>query len=202
VLVGFSMGGLVVHSALVAPAPAHGERTWTNLVSDTVTIGTPHHGSPMARGAQLAVERLSRDANGRRAIDLVRQRSAGIKDLTHGNVTDADWFGHDPDDGDDHRTHPAVPDGIRHHAIVGVISGHVDGAVARRVGDLLVPPRSAAHEALDAIPSRFLRERTAVVTGVHHLGMLSNSGVQDHLHRFLSPTAQPALTRAGRTGTN
>lgn len=79
VLVGFSMGGLVVHSAMVAPA--HGERTWTNLVSDTVTIGTPHHGSPMARGAQLAVERLSRDANGRRAIDLVRQRSAGIKDL-------------------------------------------------------------------------------------------------------------------------
>ena len=60
----------------------------------------------------------------------------------------------------------------------------------------------AAHSVLDAIPSRFLRERTAVVTGVHHLGMLSNSGVQDHLHRFLSPTAQPALTRAGRTGTN
>jgi hypothetical protein len=186
VLVGFSMGGLVVHSGLVAPEPAGGPRAWRPLVSDTVTIGTPHHGSPMARGAQRAVERLAVGVNGRRATDLVRQRSVGIKDLTHGNITDADWHDHDPDDGRDHRTHPTGPDGIRHHAIVGVLARRVDSAVASRVGDILVPPSSAAHAALDAIPSRFIEERTAVVTGVHHLGLLGHGEVHRHLHRWLS----------------
>lgn len=182
VLVGFSMGGLVVHSSLVAPEPAGGPRAWRPLVSDTVTIGTPHHGSPMARGAQRAVERLAVGVNGRRATDLVRQRSAGIKDLTHGNITDADWHDHDPDDGRDHRTHPTGPDGIRHHAIVGVLARRVASAMASRVGDILVPPSSAAHAALDAIPSRFIEERTAVVTGVHHLGLLGHHRRTGRLH--------------------
>jgi hypothetical protein len=67
-----------------------------------------------------------------------------------------------------------------------VLARRVDSAVASRVGDILVPPSSAAHAALDAIPSRFIEERTAVVTGVHHLGLLGHGEVHRHLHRWLS----------------
>lgn len=187
VLVGFSMGGLVVHSALVASDPVTEAGAWRGLVTDSVTIGTPHHGSPMARGAQRAVARLGSGPHGRRMTDLVRQRSVGIKDLTHGNITEGDWRDHDPDDGRDHRTHPDVPDGIRHHAIVGVLGGRADSVVFQRVGDVMVPPASAAHAPLASVPSRIPSENAVIVTGVHHLGLLGHSEVHAHVHRFLTP---------------
>ena len=51
VLIGHSMGGLVIHSALAQVGP---ERRWPQLVTETVSLGSPHHGSPVARGVHRA----------------------------------------------------------------------------------------------------------------------------------------------------
>ena len=40
VLIGHSMGGLIIHSALAAGKP-----TWVDLVTTTITLGTPHSGA-------------------------------------------------------------------------------------------------------------------------------------------------------------
>ena len=53
-LVGHSLGGLIIHSAC---AVEH-ESTWTERLTDVVTLGTPHLGSPVersiARGLRIA----------------------------------------------------------------------------------------------------------------------------------------------------
>ncbi|TWP35225.1 hypothetical protein FGL98_14605 [Leekyejoonella antrihumi] len=49
-LVGHSMGGLIMRAAAAASI----ERPWAPLVSDVITLGTPHHGSPVAQGGQCS----------------------------------------------------------------------------------------------------------------------------------------------------
>src|SRR5262249_19227833 len=48
VLIGHSMGGLVVRSARHVAA-LH-EHTWQNRLRALITLGTPHHGAPLERG--------------------------------------------------------------------------------------------------------------------------------------------------------
>jgi len=48
-----------------------------------------------------------------------------------------------------------------------------------------VPVDSARHLAHDDVPSRFEEERVAVITGLHHLGLLNDERVHDHLLRWL-----------------
>ncbi len=187
VLVGHSMGGLVIHSALAqADAVTDTSSTWLPLVRDTVTLGTPHHGSPIARAVDRAAWRLATSARTRWAGDAFGIRSGGIRDMAHGNVIAADWLGHDAHDHADHRTHPEPAAGIRHHAVVGVAGSRLPTAVGELVGDVVVPLASASHAEIPAVGRRFGEEDIAVVTGVTHLGLLNHDAVYSHLHRWLA----------------
>lgn len=94
-LVGHSMGGLVARSA-----GAYGTETghaWPAKLRRLVCLGSPHHGAALEKGGNLldAALRLSPYTD---PIGLLsRIRSAGIKDLRHGNLRDEDWQGRDPD---------------------------------------------------------------------------------------------------------
>lgn len=181
VLIGHSMGGLVVHSALAQAPP---QAAWLPLVSDTIGLGSPHHGSPVARSVHRAAEALATSGKGAWLGDYLRRRSVGVRDLAHGNVVPADWEGHSPDSLQDRRTHPPALAGVRHHAVIAVLGSHPRRAV-EQVGDLLVPVDSARHLARDDVPSRFEEERVAVITGLHHLGLLNDERVHGHLLRWL-----------------
>lgn len=185
VLVGFSMGGLVVHSALAVADPSS---PWRTRVTDTVTIGSPHHGSPWARGAHWMTQHLTSRPRGAWIADVLRDRSVGIKDLSHGNIVAADWLDHDPDDPADHRTHPATDDGIRHHALVGVLTDRLPPVMAAGIGDLVVPVDSALRRGMPAAGTRFAPERTAIVAGAHHLALPRHPEVHEQLRRWLEPT--------------
>ncbi len=180
VLIGHSMGGLVLHSALhVADLPG-AQADWRALVTDTITLGTPHHGSPIARG----VHRLATRKHGRWLGGFLDERSAGVRDLAHGNLVEEDWHGHDPADGRDRRTHPPAAPGVRHHAVVAV------AAVAPEVlsdwlGDLVVSAHSASHGETDTVQTRYREDVIAVVRGVTHLGLLNNDEVYRHIRRWL-----------------
>lgn len=179
VLIGHSMGGLVIHSALAQAGGA-----WADLVTDTVTLGTPHHGAPLARGVQRADAALATTTRGRWAADLLGTRTGGVRDLEHGNVVAADWSGRPPDGGD-HRTHPAARAQVRHHAVVAVAPGF-SGAFGARVGDLVVPVASAEHVEMHSVASRFAVERVEMVRGVTHLGLVNDERVYAALTRWLS----------------
>ncbi|MBK6885061.1 MAG: hypothetical protein IPH03_00490 [Tetrasphaera sp.] len=190
VLIGHSMGGLVIHSALASEA-AEETSTWLSLVSDSVTLGTPHHGSPIARAVFHAAERLGQSQRASFVAEFLRMRSGGIRDLAHGNVVDADWHGHDPDDHADRRTHPDPRAGIRHHAIAGVAGRRLPAPVGEFVGDLIVSVASASHEQIDYVTRRFTDDRAAVVRGVTHFGLLNDDQTYAHLQRWLAAAVEP-----------
>lgn len=182
VLIGHSMGGLVVHSAL---AQAPDDAAWLPLVTDSVSLGAPHHGSPVARGVRHAADTLTETTRGRRIGAYLAQRSLGVRDLEYGNVVPADWQDAGSTDTSDRRTHPPDRTGIRHHAIVAVL-GRRPAQLGAGVGDLLVPLDSARHLATATHPSRFADEDVTVVTGLDHLGLLNNDRVYTALHAALS----------------
>ena len=81
-LVGHSLGGLVVRTACVVETDA--PEPWTELVTDVVTLGTPHLGAPIAqlltRGS-AGLSRLPESAPFGRFLD---HRSTSILDLEKG----------------------------------------------------------------------------------------------------------------------
>ena len=79
-LIGHSMGGLVIRSA----CHQAGERRWKRLLKHSVTLGTPHTGSPVAQAVDLATQALGRLPETRAFGNFLDRRSAGIRDLQRG----------------------------------------------------------------------------------------------------------------------
>ena len=119
VFIGPSMGGLVARSAVAHAADADtSDPAWIELVRDTVTLGSPHLGAPLEQGTNLLVHLLRRIGERRWLADQLAARSVGIKDLRFGNVVDADWDGHDPDDRIGHRIEVPLHVGPRHFVVL------------------------------------------------------------------------------------
>jgi hypothetical protein len=81
VLIGHSMGGLVLRRAMqIAEQEHHG---WITDVTHAAYLGTPHHGAPLERlGRRVAATAASTNSVGVRLVARVGDlRSAGIKDL-------------------------------------------------------------------------------------------------------------------------
>ena len=93
-LIGHSMGGLVIRSASWYAQQA--QSTWLQHLQRVVCLGTPHHGSPVERAGH-ALDRAMQRIPYTEPLALGRRRSAGIKDLRHGDLLDEDWQGHHPD---------------------------------------------------------------------------------------------------------
>lgn len=193
VLIGHSMGGLVIHGALAAAKDAadRGEPpAWTARLTDTVALGSPHHGSAIARVVAGAAHTFGQSPKGEWLADFLRFRSVGLRDLMHGNVVAADWEGYDPDDREDRRTHPLPYPDVDHYAVVGLIAGgRVSEQIADRLGDLVVDGTSASHRVDEPGRSRFGVDRVAIVPGVGHFGLLNHDTVYEHVQRWLTPTS-------------
>ena len=169
-LVGHSMGGLVVRSACEA-AEATKQR-WIRDVSDVVTLGTPHAGSPLEKAANVAAWALAFAPDTRPLADFLNGRSGGIKDLRFGSVGEDDWERTDPDallkdTVGDH----ALPSGIRHHFVAGVATSEPAHPVGATVGDLVVRADSATGR------RSLSPTNVAVVGGVRHFDLPCDSTV-------------------------
>ncbi len=82
VLVGHSMGGLVVRAALAdAGAARAGQPAWRPLVTDVVTLGTPHTGASLERVAARSLALASAVPAAAPIAALGDERSLGIKNL-------------------------------------------------------------------------------------------------------------------------
>ena len=81
-LVGHSLGGLVMRAAAAVTTEA--DRPWAERVTDVVTLGSPHLGSPIAAGVgrgSAALALLPEAAAFGRILDW---RSPGVRDLVEG----------------------------------------------------------------------------------------------------------------------
>jgi pimeloyl-ACP methyl ester carboxylesterase len=144
VLVGHSMGGLVLRSA--CHYGGEHEASWVPLVRRVFCLGSPHRGAPLEKIGNLVAGVLG-------AIDLpgtqipariLEGRSAGIKDLRHGSLVDEDWLGRDPDALRDEgrREIPLLPH-VAYHFVSATVTRDPDHPLGTLVGDLLVRVPSA-----------------------------------------------------------
>lgn len=160
VLIGHSMGGLVITQALATPTG----RGLAPLVSDVVTLGTPFSGAPLERFARSTLALGSRSPMAAPILALGDHRSAGIKDLGDGITT-------------------PLPDHIRHHAVVACLGATPGSAKSRLLGDGLVPTASARG------PAHPLR-RITVVPECGHNALLDHELVSQALEAVAAATEQ------------
>ena len=119
VLVGHSMGGLVISEALATRPP------WIYAVDTVVTLGSPFRGAPLERVARAALGLGSRFAAAAPIVALGDHRSTGIKDLGDG-------------------TGVGIPPQVRHIAVVAMKGSTRADLTSVALGDGLVPVYSAA----------------------------------------------------------
>lgn len=186
-LVGHSMGGLVARSA-IATGRGLGLR-WSTRVQDLVFLGTPQHGAPLERAGHGADWLLASNPFTAPFARLGRIRSAGITDLRHGHVQDADWQGRDRfASGADHRQPLPLPDGVRCFAVAATLAGQRSRLAERLTGDGLVPLDSALGRHGDrAFGLEVPRGHQRIVYRTGHLELLSSPVVAGQLMAWLSP---------------
>ncbi len=181
-LVGHSMGGLVIRSACHYGAEA--SAPWVAHVRHVFYLGSPHLGAPLARVAGRAGWALSQLAETRPFADLLTGSSA-IKDLRHGYILD-DWAACDPD-GCTHNHRRDVPllPGASHSAISAIISTNPESPLGTLVGDLLVQPASAHGRRGPRQHIPFSVEMSRRHGGMHHFDLLNHPDVWESMRSLL-----------------
>lgn len=182
-LLGVSMGGLVSRSACHAAENA--ELGWRSKLRKLVTLGTPHHGSPIERGGNIIQLLLGVSSYSSPIARLGRLRSAGVTDLRYGNVLDEHWqdkerFAHAADT----RRPLPLPTGVTCYAIAASLS-QPDAPNPR--GDGLVPVASALgkHERSElALGFPEANQWTVFETG--HIDLLHRAEVYERLRDWLT----------------
>ncbi|MCG8423385.1 MAG: alpha/beta hydrolase [Proteobacteria bacterium] len=167
-LVGHSMGGLVVRSA--THAASDNNRRWLPLTRRAFYLGSPHLGAPLERLGNLVTWILEIIGNPYTKLiaEIANLRSSGVKDLRYANLRREDWDGVDADALLQNRRHPVplLPH-IRHHLIAGAMAR--DPRLALIFGDSIVPLRSATGRAKprDRSPA-FPQEHVRVMPMMSH----------------------------------
>lgn len=186
-IVGHSMGGLVARSALEHARQAGMD--WPGSLRDLVFLGTPHHGAPLERAGHGADLLLASNPFTAPFSRLGKIRSAGITDLRHGHVLDADWQGRDRfDSGADHRVPLPLPEGVNCFAVGATLAARRSRLAERLTGDGLVPLDSALGRHDD--PARCLAfppEHQFTVFRTGHLDLLSSRAVAQQMLQWLVP---------------
>ena len=153
-LIGHSMGGLVIRSAChyaSATRPWRGltrfRRPWTSKTRRVVLIGVPNTGAPLEVLASLTSAALwSLPIPATHLVGLgLDARSAGIKDLRFGAITDEEWLEQDLDARERPVAHRAAM--VRSAAyliIAGGVTADPAHPLARVFGDALVTASSAS----------------------------------------------------------
>jgi hypothetical protein len=164
-LVGHSLGGLVMRAASAVVTDV--DASWAELVTDVVTLGTPHLGAPIARGighGSAGLGRLPETAAFGRILDW---RSRGVHDLVAGLAEEV----------------PPLPH-ARYHLVSATLTRSERHPVGHLVGDLLVRPRSAYGR--DRTRTLFPDADVLHVGRTDHFGLLNHAEVHRALREWLS----------------
>ena len=168
-LVGHSLGGLVMRAA--AAVVSRSEAPWSSLVSDVVTLGTPHLGAPIAWGIGHGSRGLGMVPETAAFGRILDWRSRGVHDLVAGLAEDV----------------PPLPH-ARYHLVAATLTASdrhpVGRVVGDLVGDLLVRPRSAYGR--DRRRSLFPDADVLHVGGTDHFGLLNHPEVHRALREWLA----------------
>ncbi len=190
-LIGHSMGGLVIRSA--CHYGRQDRAAWVERVRHVFYLGSPHLGAPLARAAGYAGWALTRVPETRPFARLVTG-SSGIKDLRYGYVLDDDWAGCDQDCCiRDHRFNAPLLSGANHYAISATVTANPGDPLGAVVGDLLVQPASAHGRRGPRQHIPFPVEQGRKLGGMHHFDLLNHPDVWAAMRGLLHRHRHDAL---------
>ena len=186
-LVGHSMGGLVIRSACHYGREA--SAAWVGHIRHVFYLGSPHLGAPLARAAGLAGWALGL-APETRPFAALAAGPASVRDLRHGYVLDDDWTGCDQDCClADHRCDAPLLAGANHYAISATVTADPGSPAGAVVGDLLVQPASA-HGRRGARQHIRFPEPGRKLGGMHHFDLLNHPDVWAAMRSLLAPAGR------------
>jgi pimeloyl-ACP methyl ester carboxylesterase len=164
-LVGHSMGGLIMRAAAAVASDA--EAPWTRLVSDVVTRGAPHVGSPIAHRVGTGAVRLARLPETAAFGRILEWRSAGVHDLVEGLGEDIAPLPH-----------------ARYRLVSATLTRSARHPVGRFAGDLLVRQPSAYGR--KGASELFPGAEVLHVGRADHFDLLNHPAVETALLRWLA----------------
>jgi len=185
-MIGHSMGGLVARSACHYAIEAG--HTWPERLKTLVFLGTPHHGAPLERAGQWVDRLLDKSPYTEPISRIGQMRSAGINDLCHGVLVDADGEGAGTNG--DPLSVP-LPEGTACFAAAAALRVGGKRSRAALQNDGLVPVASALGEHDD--PERSLAvppSRQRVYAGLSHFDLLRSRDVYGPLRRWIGEADQ------------
>jgi pimeloyl-ACP methyl ester carboxylesterase len=191
-LIGHSMGGLVARAACEEGRQA--DHRWRPLLRHLVFLGTPHQGAPLERAGHGVDVLLASTPFTAPFTRLGQLRSAGITDLRHGHVRDADWQGRERfGSSADHCEPLPLPEGVACFTVAATLAPQRGLLADRLTGDGLVPLRSALGQHDDPRHRLvFARESQRTVHRTGHLELLSSPVVAEQLRAWLAPAVVEA----------
>lgn len=183
-IVGHSMGGLVARAAI--RCGDLGGHDWVERIQHIVSLGTPHHGSPVEKGVNLASYAMRSVPEAAPIASVLDTRSVGIKDLAFGVIAEEHWRERD---GSallaDYREAIALPDHVTLHAVAATLSVDPAHAIGAAFGDLLVRLDSASGDhARHGLGIR--EEHRRHVGGLTHFDLPSDPQVYRYVRDWLA----------------
>jgi pimeloyl-ACP methyl ester carboxylesterase len=174
VIIGHSMGGLVSRSACQYASAA--KYTWLRKLTKLIFLGTPHHGAPLERAGSWVDVLLEVSPYSAPFARLGKVRSAGIKDLRHGNIFAA---------GGKIESASALPKSVKCCAIAATRQAEA-GSGNRLRSDGLVPVNSALgiHKTA-AFSLKIPAKHQRICYGLDHFDLLSSGAVYDQIYQWL-----------------
>lgn len=162
--VGHSMGGLIVRAA----CDLESESAWTDLITDIVTLGTPHLGSPVERSIALGMRIANKVPELAPYRRIFMQRSAGVLDLSDGLPSP-----------------PRPLPRARYRLVSATLARSTTHPLSIAIGDLLVQPRSALGQPVGG-EELFPGADTLHVPKADHFDLLNHEDVYAALRGWLA----------------
>lgn len=186
-IVGHSMGGLVVHSAIQHAKKL--ESYWESKLNKVFLLGSPHQGAPLEKGANLlsGIFKILPQPYLKLAGDLLNVRSSGIKDLRYGYTKQEEWEGHHPDELLKNRKQKVETyHDIQYYLVAGSIFGSKEQLLARWLGDMLVPISSAmGYSKNELFRYQFKEENILLLSSISHLQLTIDAQVLEFIKKNL-----------------
>jgi hypothetical protein len=186
-LLGFSMGGLVIRSAC-HEAMSHKSR-WLPLVRRAIYVGTPHEGAPYERLGRLATRILTAVDNPytKLVADIANLRSAGVQDLGDADLRHADRRAKGTLRLRDWRHPVPLLPTIEHYLVAGALSS--EPLLATLFGDAVVPLASATGRASAAGDEGLPGDHLRIVPGVAHMALAHHPEVYEAIRVWCGGSA-------------
>lgn len=194
VLLGHSMGGLIIRSACHRAHELSRQarpREWRQRLTHVVMLGTPHLGAPLEQTVNQATRIMRRVPEALPVAAVLDVRSAGIRDLRFGAITERDWTGLEPDHVSDPCGDVPLLEDVRHCTIYATLAQRHDGPAGRLFGDLLVY-HSSATGAGRRRKIALTAEDTIHLGGLSHFALMNHPRVYAQVHDWLAE-ARPVV---------